>query len=207
MPLGRRTLLKSFVTMVMAGLLARRRTPLRAQVHELTPGQMATLGAIAEVVLPSALGADGRDLVVEQFASWVRGYREGADMGHSYGSAMLRRPSGPSPALSYPAQFAALDSAARERGAPSFAALPVDDRRIIIESALNTPQRVARLPSQPNGTYLIADFMGMYFASPDAWDLAYQRRIGRDRCRSLEGSAIRPAALRESGGTREEGRR
>ncbi|HSG02008.1 MAG TPA: gluconate 2-dehydrogenase subunit 3 family protein [Vicinamibacterales bacterium] len=191
----RRTLLKSFVTALMAGRLARLRALARGQVQELTASQLAAMGAIAEVVLPSSLGADGRDLVVEQFASWVRGYREGADMGHGYGSATLRRQSGPSPARNYPAQFDALDAAARARGGTSFASLPVDARRAIVETALNTPQRVTRLPSQPNGTNLIADFMGLYYSSPEAWDLAYERRIGRDRCRSLDGSEERPSAI------------
>jgi hypothetical protein len=188
----RRTLLKSLMTALAAGPMAKVR--LRAQQPaELTPAQLATLGAVAEVVLPSALGADGRDLVVEQFAAWVREYREGADMGHGYGSSTLRRRSGPSPAASYPAQFAALDEAARAAGGAAFVALPADVRHAIVERALEAPQRVTRLPSQPNGANLIADFMGLYYSSPDAWDLAYGRRIGRDRCRSLEGSEERPA--------------
>jgi len=189
----RRTLLKSFVTAVLAGPLARVRAYGRGQ--DLSAGQLATLTAVAEVVLPTSLGADGRDLVVEQFAAWVRGYREGADMGHGYGAATLRRRSGPSPARNYPAQFDALDAAARGRGAASFAALPVGERRVIIEDTLNGPPRVTRLPSQPNGNNLVADFMGMYYASPEAWDLAYERRIGRDRCRSLDGSEERPARI------------
>jgi hypothetical protein len=190
----RRTLLKSVAAALVARPLATLR--LRAQQPaELGAAQLATLGAIAEVVLPSALGADGRDLVVEQFAAWVRGYREGADMGHGYGSSTLRRRSGPSPAASYAAQFAALDEAAREAGGTTFAALPVDTRRAIVERALDSPQRVTRLPSRPNGANLIADFMGLYYSSPDAWDLAYERRIGRDRCRSLEGSERRPQRM------------
>jgi hypothetical protein len=190
----RRTLLRSLLTALAAGPLARARLFARGQ--QLSGAEIATLNAIAEVVLPSELGADGRDLVVERFVTWVREYREGADMGHGYGFASLRRPSGPSPAGSYPAQFDALDAAARSAGGATFAALPVDARRIIIENALNTPQRVTRLPSQPNGANLVADFMGLYYSSPDAWDLAYERRIGRDRCRSLDGSDARPVPWR-----------
>ena len=194
----RRTLLKSLVTTFLAGPMARMRLYGRAQ--DLSAPQLAALGAIAEVVLPSAVGADGRDLVVERFATWVREYREGADMGHVYGFATLRRRSGPSPARNYPAQFDALDAAARERGGTTFAALPVDARRLVIEGVLNEPQRVTRLPSQPNGANLIADFMGLYYSSPEAWDLAYERRIGRDRCRSLDGSEERPAPLETGSG-------
>ncbi len=193
----RRTLLKSLLTALAAGPLGKVR--LFARRQELSSSQVATLTAVAEVVLPSALGADGRDLVVEQFATWVREYREGADMGHGYGFATLRRRSGPSPARTYPAQCDALDAAARARGGVTFAALAPAERRGIIESALDAPQRVTRLPSQPNGANLVADFMGLYYSSPDAWDLAYGRRIGRDRCRSLDGSDARPMPLEGRG--------
>ncbi|HUF46401.1 MAG TPA: gluconate 2-dehydrogenase subunit 3 family protein [Vicinamibacterales bacterium] len=189
--LPRRTVLKSLALPVFARPLTGLRRSSQGARVELSAADLATLTAIAEVVLPSALGVDGRDLAVQQFAGWVRAYREGADMGHGYGASTLRRPSGPSPAARYPAQLAALDAAARAGGAPRFAALPMDARRRIIEQVLNEP-RVARLPGQPTGANLVADFMGLYYASPEAWDLAYQRRIGRDRCRSLEGSGERP---------------
>ena len=193
----RRTLLTSVAAAVFVRPFTGLR--LRAQRVELSPAQLATLGAIAEVALPSALGRDGRDLVVEQFATWVREYREGADMGHGYGAATLRRRSGPPPSRNYAAQFDALDEAARAAGGLDFGALSTAGRRVIIEGALNSPQRVSRLPSQPAGENLVADFMGFYYSSPEAWDLAYERRIGRDRCRTLEGSEERPAPLRFGG--------
>jgi hypothetical protein len=130
---------------------------------------------------------------VTSFVAWVRNYKEGAEMGHGYGASTLRAPSGPSPAARYPAQFAALDDAAKASGGASFAALAVDARRAVIESTLNNPQPVNRLPAQPTGQSLIADFMGFYFTSPDAWDLAYQAQIGRDKCRTLDGSDLPPS--------------
>ena len=157
-----------------------------AQAPPITEAETATLKAIAEVVLPSALARAGRDRVVTNFVSWVRNYKEGADRGHGYGSSNLSAPTGPSPAGRYPAQFAALDKAAATRGAASFAALAFDGRRAIVEAALNEPQPVQRLPNRPTGANLVADFMGFYFSSGDAWDLAYQAQIGRDRCRTLE---------------------
>jgi hypothetical protein len=188
-PLHRRTLLKSLAAAFVVG-------PLAQGDAGLTAGQIATLAAIAEVVLPSAIGAGGRDLAVQRFAAWVRDYREGADMGHGYGASTLRRPSGPPPGRAYPAQFDALDAAARAAGAASFAALAPDRRRPIVEAALESPERVTRLPAQPTGANLVADFMGLYFSGSEAWDLAYERRIGRDRCRALDGSENRPEPLR-----------
>jgi hypothetical protein len=194
----RRTVLHAIATAVAATPLGRLK--LFAQAPPISDAEVATLKAIAEVVLPTAVGRDERDRVVTAFVAWVRNHKENAEMGHGYGSSTLRQPSGQSPAGRYPAQFAALDAVAKTSGAASFAVMALDDRRSTIESALNTPQPVTRLPAQPNGQNLIADFMGFYFTSADAWDLAYQAQIGRDRCRTLDGSDQAPEPLGRSQG-------
>ena len=190
-PMKRRALLQSLAAVVTARPFGLR---LFAQAP-ITPAEMATLTAIAEVVLPSSLDRAARERVVASFVAWVRGYREGADRGHGYGSSALSQPTGPSPAGQYPGQFSALDNAAKASGAASFAALPPTDRRVIIEAALNAAPVAQRLPARPTGANVIADFMGFYFTSGDAWDLAYNARIGRDRCRTLDGSDRAPARL------------
>jgi hypothetical protein len=189
----RRALLQSLVAVITARPLAGVR--LRAQAPPITDAETATLKAMAEVVLPSSLDRAARDRVVTAFVNWVRGYREGADRGHGYGSSSLSQPSGPSPASRYPAQFAALDKAAAARGAASFSALAPDGRRAVVEAALSEPQPVQRLPARPTGANLVADFMGFYFTSGEAWDLAYRAQIGRDRCRTLDGSDRAPSPL------------
>ena len=190
----RRTLFQSVAALLIARPLGR--SALLAQrADQLSANDIATLQAIAEVVLPAALGAEGRELVVDRFVAWVKNYREGADMGHGYGASTLRRASGPSPAQRYPAQLAALHQAATTLGASSFAALSRDQRRAAIERALNEPERVTRLPASPTGANLVADLMGLYFNSPDARDLCYGREIGADRCRSLDGSDQEPPKL------------
>src|SRR5262249_45900185 len=110
-------------------------------------------------------------------------------------NSTLAAASGASPALRYPAQFAALDSAARAQGATSFAVIDLQKRRAIVEAALNEPQRLNALPPRPAGANLVADFLGYYFTSSDANDLAYNAAIGRDACRSLDGSGDAPAPL------------
>jgi len=163
---------------------------------QLTPEQIKTLRAIAEVVLPAAIGASKRDQAVSEFVTWVRNYKEGADMGHSYGASRLSTASGSSPAARYPAQFTALDKSAEAAGIASFAGLPLDRRRALIEAALNTPQPVTRMPARPTGANLIADLMGFYFNGADGYNLAYNAAIDRDTCRGLEGSDKAPEALR-----------
>src|SRR6188474_3140219 len=96
------------------------------------PGQAealdaAVLAAIAEVVLPAE--AD-RPSAVDAFVRWIREYKEGADTDHGYGSTRVRA-TGPSPARNYAAQLAALDSAAKAKGAAGFVAASLDQRRAI----------------------------------------------------------------------------
>jgi hypothetical protein len=165
----------------------------------LTPAQVATLQALAQVVLPSALGASGRDDAVRTFVGWVRNYKEQADRGHGYGNSQLSTPTGSSPAARYPEQFAALDTAARASGAASFVALSIDGRRAVVTAALEGPPAVRALPAHPTGANLVADFMGLYFNGPDARDLCYQAAIGRDTCRGLDGSDQAPPPFKGPG--------
>jgi len=190
----RRTLLQ-----VALSLLAVR--PVRAlarmlQAPPFSTREIETLSAVADVVLPSALSAQDRKRVVDRFVAWFVNYKQGADMGHGYGASTLRQPSGASPVSRYPAQFAAIESAARERGGSTFASLPIPARREIVEKLLNEPQPVNRFPAQPTGANLVADLMGGYFTSADAWDLCYRAEIQRDNCRTLDDSANQPRTMR-----------
>lgn len=149
-----------------------------------------TLGAIAEIVLPS--GCD-RQAAVASFVRWIRSYHEGADMDHGYGFTRIRS-TGPSPAKGYSGQFEALDAAARAAGASTFASAPLAARRTIIEKAL-ADAKVDRLAQRPTGAHVAADLMAHYFRSADAEDLCYEAAIGRDSCRGLPGSDKAPAPL------------
>src|SRR4051812_9509987 len=140
----RRTLLQSLAAALFVRPSASLGLPAQAPAT-LTEAQVTTLRAVAEVVLPTAAGDAGRSAAVERFVTWVRDYREGADRGHSYGASVVSPVTGPSPATRYPAQFAALDQAAAGRGAGSFAALGLPDRREIVEAMLNQGQRITNL--------------------------------------------------------------
>ncbi len=172
----------------------------RSQVTVLTPSHLVTLRAVADVVLPSVLTAEERGEAVTQFAEWVANYREGAEVGPGYGSPRLRT-TGPPPTSAYPAQLAALESAARTDGAASLAALASAPRRALIEAALTTPQRVTQLPTRPSGVHVVADFMGHFFHGPVGYNLAYRAAINREDCRGLAGSenAPQPWPARQGG--------
>lgn len=194
----RRTFLEALAAVVVAGksTFARRMGAQATGGAVFDADQTATLNALAETVLPSGLSANDRRLAVRSFVSWFANYKAGADMGHGYGASTLRQPSGPSPIARYPPQFAALADAARARGAASFAGLPIAARREVVEVFLNQPQPVNRLPAQPTGANLVADFMGSYFNSQDGWNLCYRAEINRDACRTLDNSEKAPAPIK-----------
>jgi len=166
----------------------------RRQAVRLTSDHTATLRGVADVVLPSTLSLDDRQLAVTVFADWVANYRAGAEIGPGYGSPRLRT-TGPPPTATYPAQLAALEAAARAGGAASFNAATVEARRSIIESALNAQPRSTQLPATPNGINVIADFMGMFFHGQQGYNLAYRAAINREECRGLAGSEKAPGGL------------
>jgi hypothetical protein len=212
-PVNRRSVLKTLGAFLLARtgvarLFARGATPTTSGAASVIAGaqanaspaaftatEVSTLGAIAEVVLPSTLTADDRRIAVRAFTTWFNNYKPGADMGHSYGASTLRQPSGPSPVARYPAQFVALNAAARDQGAATFAALALPLRRQLVEAALNTTPPVSRMPAQPSGANLIADFMGSWFNSQDGWNACYQAEINRDTCRTLDGSERAPKPI------------
>jgi len=185
MTISRRDALKTFG---VAG--AAFRLPPDATKHSFRQAddRAAVFLAIAEVVLPAE--ADRR-AAVAAFTSWIDNYTEGADTDHGYGNTRIRA-LGPSPARNYAAQMAALDDAARAKGAAGFAAAPLDARRAILEQALASA-KIDRLPARPTGAHVAADLMGHYFNSSTAADLCYRANIARDACRGLAGSDKPPA--------------
>jgi hypothetical protein len=148
------------------------------------------LAAIAETVLPAE--AD-RKAAVAAFTNWIANYKEGADTDHGYGNTRVRS-TGPSPARNYAGQLAALDAAAKAKGAAGFPAATLDQRRAVVEAAI-ADAKVERLSARPTGAHIVTDLMGHYFNSPAAQDLCYRAAIGRDSCRGLPGSERKPAPL------------
>jgi hypothetical protein len=169
--------------------------PLFAQPVTLSAADEGRVRALAEAVLPSEVTPTGRSEVVDGFLRWIRSYREGAEMDHGYGFTRLRQ-TPPSPAAAYPAQLAALDRAARARGA-AFDGLDLAARRAVVAAAIDS-LKIDRLPVRPSGDHVATDLMAFYFSSEAANDLAYRAAIRRDSCRGLPGSESAPSRLRVS---------
>jgi hypothetical protein len=137
------------------------------------------LRALAAVILPSELGAEGLEKTVAAFERWVRDYQPGAEMDHGYGFTRLRRKP-PSPASAYLDHLRAL----RLGGT-------AESNRAAVQSALEQAN-VTALPQTPDGKHVASDLMAFYFRSSAANDLCYRAHIGRDECRGLAGSEQEP---------------
>jgi hypothetical protein len=152
----------------------------------------ALLDAVAEAVLPSVLGAAGLRGAVTQFVAWADGFEPVAQEMLGYGYAEVRYlPADPVPG--WIAQLDALDRRAGKRGA-TFVALPVADRRAVIEQALGGATTDS-LPAPLDASHVVLALLSHWASSSDGWDLALEHRVQRDRCRSLVTTRDLPTAL------------
>ena len=170
-----------------------RRVRLLAQPSELTPDAVAMLHEIAPTVLPASLGTARIRATVERFVAWTRGYREGVALAHGYGHPRLQK-SGRTPVPAYIAQLAALDKAARAKGA-AWAVLDGESRRAILDDAF-TKAGVRGLPPRPLGQHVVADLMAFYFRSSEANDDCYNAMINREVCRPILVTTKKPEPMR-----------
>jgi hypothetical protein len=185
----RRTLLQWIASSAAVAPILRLRV--FAQPRELTADAVATLHEIAPTVLPSALGAERMRGIVDNFVAWTRGYREGVALSHGYGHPRLQK-TGASPVPGYVSQLAALDAAARAKGA-RWQALDPEVRRGLLDDAF-VKAGVRNLPPRPLGQHVIADLMAFYFRSSEANDDCYSAMIQREVCRPIQITTRRPDA-------------
>ena len=168
------------------------RIRLLAQPRDLTSDAVAVLHEMAPTVLPASIGSARVRATVEKFVQWTRGYREGVALTHGYGHPRLQK-SGASPVPRYGAQLAALDAAARAKGA-RWPALDLDTRRALLDTAFSTAG-VRQLPGRPAGQHVVADLMAFYFRSSEANDDCYNAMINREVCRPIAITVRKPEPL------------
>lgn len=157
----------------------------------------AMVRSVAEVVLPAELGNDGFARVSRNFAAWATGYRQGVELVHPYGSSQLRL-TGESPLAKWRSQLAALDGDARARHQRRFSALTREQRRELITSVIEN-EKVNRLPDPLQANHVSMALLAWYFGTPEAADLCYNARIGRNQCRPLVNAPRQPLPLARGG--------
>ena len=177
----RRTLFKALGSNLVWMLLQRRG---RAQTQE-----AITYEQLAAVVLPKSLGPKRTAQTAADFADWLKGYKAGADTGYGYGHTKPTV-SGPYPGRAYPQQLQELAAAAAAKGKP-FGALPMDERKAIVQAAIQRSGATA-IPRQPRGQHVAVDLMAYFYHSSDGNDFCYNAAIREKDCRGLETSAKRP---------------
>jgi hypothetical protein len=182
---ARRRLIKGLAALAPLPFVARRFHGFA--VADLDPVLLRALGA---GVLPGELGSEGVARVVAGFARWLAGYREGAELLHGYGSGEIRR-TGPSPALRWAGQLRELDQAARKAGGKPFAALDIPARQDLVRAALEGV-KLAGLPPVDRAPHVAVGLLAFFYGSPEAADLCYGARIGRESCRPLDQSPRMP---------------
>jgi hypothetical protein len=182
----------------------------RARLAEATPPAAAapmqgpTLDAVivtrlGEVVLPAELGDAGIARVSRAFTQWIAAYRQGAELVHPYGSTDLRT-TGPSPAARWRGQLQALERDARAKHRRGFIALNRDQRRALVTAAIEG-ERTNRMPDPIEAGHVAIALVAWYFSTPDAVDLCYRARIGRNACRPLVNAPREPLPLARTSGS------
>jgi len=199
---------RTFVTWIgaISAALGLRRRGEAGEVHAAVDGadsgqgaalDAALLLAVAHAVLPAELGASGTATATRKFASWLEGYRSGAELLHGYGTGELSF-AGASPMRRWQEQLRSLDSAARARSGQGFTALGIAQRQQVIRAAV-AGEKVTSFPAPQAASHVALGLMAWYFGSSDATDLCYGAEIGTHRCRPLALNPNEPAPLRRGG--------
>ncbi|MEA3244836.1 MAG: hypothetical protein U9Q74_01640 [Gemmatimonadota bacterium] len=157
------------------------------------------LGPLAEAVLPAELGAAGIERATNEFAAWIAGYPDHAELLHPYGSDRIGH-TAPSPVARWTQQLADLDAAARAAHGRPFGACTISQRTALVAAAVDPLQRGTRVPGVAGAPHVALALLAHFLDSPAATNLAYERAIDPRQCRPLAASPQIPAPIRRGSG-------
>lgn len=195
--INRRAFLKTVATAVPA--VAAGTTAACAPVRTGGAGALdhQTVLALANVVLPNELGAEGVARAVAGFEAWVAGFRPATEVTHGYGTGDLEYTAA-HPGPGWAAQLQALDLEAQARFGQAFAVLHPDQRTAMIRQQL-ARERSDRLPDPAQARHVALGLLAWWAQTPEATNLCYQAKIDPYTCRPLAQQAERPSALNGHG--------
>ncbi len=173
-----------------------------ASRHLLRSGKSAPLddalmGALGHSLLPTELGSDNVDRVIDEFQQWLEQYGADAELNHAYGTSEIDYTPG-DPTSRWQEQLDGLNGEAQRRFGASFVDLDVDTRRGIIRPQI-ADDRLDRLPRPYRARHVAVGLLAYFYASPEATDLCYKAAIGKNKCRPLRRSPDEPISLRPGG--------
>lgn len=173
-----------------------------ASRHLLRSGKSAPLddalmGALGHSLLPTELGSDNIDRVVDEFQQWLEQYSTDAELNHGYGTSEIDYTPG-DPTSRWQEQLDGLNAEAQRRFGASFVDLDADVRRGIIRQQI-ADDRLDRLPRAYRARHIAVGLLAYFYATPEATDLCYKAAIGKNKCRPLRRSPDEPISLRPGG--------
>lgn len=173
-----------------------------ASRHLLRSGKSAPLddaliGALGHSLLPTELGSDNIDRVVDEFQQWLELYSTDAELNHGYGTSEIDYTPG-DPTSRWQDQLDGLNAEAQRRFGASFVDLDADVRRGIIRQQI-ADDRLDRLPRAYRARHIAVGLLAYFYATPEATDLCYKAAIGKNKCRPLRRSPDEPISLRPGG--------
>jgi hypothetical protein len=89
-------------------------------------------------------------------------------------------------------QWTTLAADARSKGA-RWSALDLETRRSLLDASM-AKANVRGLLQRPAGQHVVVDLMATYFRSSEANDDCYRAMIGRETCRPIAVTLVRPKA-------------
>ena len=153
----------------------------------------ALLQALATTVLPAELGAAGMRRMTEGFERWVSNYRPGAEENHGYGTGRLERLP-PDPWPRWRVQLQELDAHSRQQHRLGFEAASAAQREQLVTAVLDE-LKAERIPSPLSAPHIALGLLSWFVGTPEATDLCYHARIGKETCRPLAETAKEPSRL------------
>jgi len=152
----------------------------------------ALLRAVADVTLPSELDASARERAVTEFERWLTEFTPVAERDHGYGTGDLTY-TGPDPAPGWRAQLEALDLESKQRFARGLAEIGTGERQRMVRAQLRRER--GPLPGPAEAQHVALGLIAWWSMTPQATDLCYRARIGRETCRPLDRTGDEPAPL------------
>ncbi|HKJ03278.1 MAG TPA: twin-arginine translocation signal domain-containing protein [Longimicrobiales bacterium] len=151
-----------------------------------------TLRAVAALVLPSELGAAGREQAVQEFERWAEDYEPVPELNHGYGTSEIRY--GPAdPVPGWAAQLQALELEAARRTGAGFGALDGDAADALLRRHVGDPG--GGMPSPLRAGHVAVALLSWWLSTPDATDRCYGVRIAPQTCRGIESAPREPEAV------------